>query len=167
MSKPKRSPHVTNRGRLTRTRIEIMRELEREDCDGPECAPRSSDSASSRSDETSAEAVAKMQLALLEAVTDLAAHWGQAGRGDEAELLHGVVDELLDLEAKLDEDDWPVYYAARTATRILLKKKNPAAVALGRRGGKKGGKSRMEKLTPAERTNLARKAARKRWGHED
>ena len=47
------------------------------------------------------------------------------------------------------------------------RKKNPAAVALGRRGGKKGGKARMEKLTPAERTELARKAARKRWGHED
>ena len=31
------------------------------------------------------------------------------------------------------------------------KKKNPAAVALGRLGGLKGGKARAEKLTPAER----------------
>ena len=47
------------------------------------------------------------------------------------------------------------------------RKKNPAAVALGRKGGLKGGKARMEALTPEERVALARKAARKRWGHED
>jgi len=42
--------------------------------------------------------------------------------------------------------------------------KNPAAVALGRLGGKKGGPARMAKLTPEERTALAKKAAAKRWG---
>lgn len=41
--------------------------------------------------------------------------------------------------------------------------KNPHAVALGRLGGKKGGKARAEKLTPEERTEIARKAARARW----
>jgi hypothetical protein len=50
---------------------------------------------------------------------------------------------------------------------VPKKRKNPAAVALGRKGGKVGGKARMEALTPDERTKLARKAARKRWGHED
>ena len=35
--------------------------------------------------------------------------------------------------------------------------------ALGRIGGKKGGKSRMAKLTPAERRALAKKAAQARW----
>ena len=39
------------------------------------------------------------------------------------------------------------------------KKKDPAAVALGRRGGLKGGLARMAKLTPAERSALARKSA--------
>jgi hypothetical protein len=42
--------------------------------------------------------------------------------------------------------------------------KNPAAVALGRRGGLKGGKARAEKLTAEQRTSIARKAASKRWG---
>jgi hypothetical protein len=42
--------------------------------------------------------------------------------------------------------------------------KNPAAVALGRRGGLKGGKARADKLSPRERTQIARKAAQARWG---
>lgn len=41
--------------------------------------------------------------------------------------------------------------------------KNPAAVALGRLGGKKGGKARAEKLTPEQRKEIAQKAARSRW----
>ena len=41
--------------------------------------------------------------------------------------------------------------------------KNPAAVALGRLGGLKGGKARAEALTPEERSEIARKAAKARW----
>jgi len=41
--------------------------------------------------------------------------------------------------------------------------KNPAAVALGRLGGAKGGRARAEKLSPARRKAIARKAARARW----
>lgn len=41
--------------------------------------------------------------------------------------------------------------------------KNPHAVALGRLGGKKGGKARAEKLTSEERKDIARKAAKARW----
>ena len=41
--------------------------------------------------------------------------------------------------------------------------KNPAAVELGRQGGLKGGRARAEKLTPEQR-EIARKAARARWG---
>jgi len=41
--------------------------------------------------------------------------------------------------------------------------KNPAAVELGRLGGKKGGKARAEKLTPSQRTEIAIKAAKARW----
>jgi hypothetical protein len=44
------------------------------------------------------------------------------------------------------------------------KRKNPAAVALGRLGGKKGGKARAAALSPKERSEIARKAAEKRWG---
>jgi hypothetical protein len=41
--------------------------------------------------------------------------------------------------------------------------KDPAAVALGRKGGLKGGKARAAKMTKAERTESARKAAQARW----
>jgi hypothetical protein len=41
--------------------------------------------------------------------------------------------------------------------------KNPAAVELGRLGGQKGGKARAEKLTPKQRSDIARKAAASRW----
>jgi len=37
------------------------------------------------------------------------------------------------------------------------------ARALGRRGGLKGGRARAEKLTPEERKEIARKAAKARW----
>ncbi len=43
-------------------------------------------------------------------------------------------------------------------------KKNPAAVALGKLGGAKGGKARAAKLSPRKRKEIARKAARARWG---
>ena len=42
-------------------------------------------------------------------------------------------------------------------------KKNPAAVELGRLGGKKGGKARAEKLTPEQRKEIAQRAAQARW----
>jgi hypothetical protein len=42
--------------------------------------------------------------------------------------------------------------------------KNPVAAASGRKGGLKGGKARAEKLTPERRSEIARKAARARWG---
>jgi len=41
--------------------------------------------------------------------------------------------------------------------------KNPAAVALGRLGGLKGGKARAEALSAKKRQEIARKAAAKRW----
>jgi hypothetical protein len=45
--------------------------------------------------------------------------------------------------------------------------KNPAAVALGRLGGQRGGKARAEKLTAKKRQEIARKAAQKRWAKGD
>jgi hypothetical protein len=41
--------------------------------------------------------------------------------------------------------------------------KNPAAVELGRLGGKKGGRARAEKLSPEQRSAIARRAAAARW----
>lgn len=45
--------------------------------------------------------------------------------------------------------------------------KNPAAVALGRQGGLKGGKARAAKLTSEQRKAIAKKAAAKRWGRPE
>ena len=42
-------------------------------------------------------------------------------------------------------------------------KKNPHAVALGRLGGRKGGKARWAGLTPEERSEVARNAVLARW----
>jgi len=44
-----------------------------------------------------------------------------------------------------------------------IREKNPAAVALGRLGGLKGGKARAEKLSPKRRKEIAKKAAESRW----
>jgi len=41
--------------------------------------------------------------------------------------------------------------------------KNPAAVALGRLGGLKGGRARATKLSEKQRIAIARKAAKARW----
>ncbi|MBN2072534.1 MAG: hypothetical protein JW770_01140 [Actinobacteria bacterium] len=43
--------------------------------------------------------------------------------------------------------------------------KNPAAVALGRMGGLKGGKARAEKLSAKKRKEIAKKAANARWNN--
>ncbi len=43
--------------------------------------------------------------------------------------------------------------------------RDPAAVALGRKGGLKGGRARAERLTATQRTEIARKAALARWQH--
>lgn len=44
--------------------------------------------------------------------------------------------------------------------------KNPAAVALGRLGGRKGGIARAKKLTAEQRIGIARKAAQARWANK-
>jgi len=60
---------------------------------------------------------------------------------------------------------------ATTETGSIIKpikdtppQKNPAAVALGRLGGLKGGKARAEKLSAKKRKQIAVKAAKTRWG---
>ncbi len=45
--------------------------------------------------------------------------------------------------------------------------KNPAAVALGKLGGAKGGKARSEKLSSERRIEIAQKAASARWRKKD
>jgi hypothetical protein len=45
--------------------------------------------------------------------------------------------------------------------------KNPAAVALGRLGGLKGGKARAQALSARKRKEIAKKAAESRWRKRD
>ena len=69
------------------------------------------------------------------------------GRLDLNQLAKSIVDQATGEETKDSEQS----------------DKNPAAVALGRLGGKKGGKARAEKLTPEKRKEIARLAANTRW----
>ena len=71
----------------------------------------------------------------------------QIRQKDTQQLARSILDRIVpDAESKPD------------------KAKNPAAVALGRLGGLKGGKARAAALTPAKRKEIAKKAAAKRWG---
>lgn len=69
------------------------------------------------------------------------------GRLDLNQLAKSIVDQATDEEPKQPEEP----------------EKNPAAVALGRLGGLKGGKARAKKLTAEERSEIAKKAAVARW----
>lgn len=52
---------------------------------------------------------------------------------------------------------------AQAYDHSMRKKKNPHAVALGKRGAKKGGLARAARLNPEQRKEIARKAAEVRW----
>ncbi|MEI8194887.1 MAG: hypothetical protein WCI73_03145 [Phycisphaerae bacterium] len=57
-----------------------------------------------------------------------------------------------------------VQVATGNAPKPTEPEKNQAAVALGRLGGLKGGAARAKKLSAKKRTEIAKKAAAKRWG---
>lgn len=50
-----------------------------------------------------------------------------------------------------------------TETIMAEKKKDPAAVKLGEKGGKKGGPARADSLTSEERAKIAKQGADARW----
>jgi len=52
-------------------------------------------------------------------------------------------------------------------TDNIQPQKNPAAVALGRLGGLKGGPARAKKLSQKKRSDIARSAAQKRWSNKE
>jgi len=53
--------------------------------------------------------------------------------------------------------------APKPAEEFIETQKNMHAVALGSLGGRKGGLARAAKLTPEQRKEIAKKAARARW----
>ena len=70
------------------------------------------------------------------------------------------------------EEDEPFKFARGVLDHIIAKHdpevareqgKNPAAVALGKRGGAKGGLTRASKLSPRKRKVIAKQAADSRW----
>lgn len=69
---------------------------------------------------------------------------------DPNELAKQLVDEATGQAPRFDPDEG----------------KDPAAVALGRKGGLKGGKARAKKMTAEERSESARRAAKARWQRE-
>ena len=52
---------------------------------------------------------------------------------------------------------------SRIIKPVARKRKNPYAVALGRRGGRKGGPARAANMTPEQRSESARNAVMARW----
>ncbi len=66
-----------------------------------------------------------------------------------------VVQESIGESTASDEPD--------KKRELTPEERHAAAVALGRLGGKKGGKARAKKLTPEQRTAIAKKAAQARW----
>lgn len=72
-----------------------------------------------------------------------------------------VIEDARDL---LASGESPSDVAAKLWPRVLsILPTNATAAELGRRGGKKGGRARAEKLSPDERSEIASLAARARW----
>lgn len=82
---------------------------------------------------------------------------GKQGPEDLNSLARRIVDAATDEEP--DE-------APKTDSSIVkvTAEKDPAAVALGRKGGLKGGAARAAAMTPEKRSEAAKKAAKARWG---
>ena len=58
----------------------------------------------------------------------------------------------------------PILLAKKVFDHIEAREKNPAAVALGKLGGPKGGPARAKALSPQRRKEIAKAAAMARWG---
>ncbi|ODU02066.1 MAG: hypothetical protein ABS79_00920 [Planctomycetes bacterium SCN 63-9] len=75
-----------------------------------------------------------------------------------AELIVGI--------ATGEAPDEPTPSLSTEPTEPAKPEKDPAAVSLGRRGGLKGGKARAASMTPEQRSEIAKKAATKRWNKD-
>lgn len=73
-----------------------------------------------------------------------------AKRKDENQLAKSIIDDIIE---ETESEDW----------NKPQKEKNPAAVALGKLGGAKGGKARADKLSDERKSEIASNAAKLRW----
>jgi hypothetical protein len=80
---------------------------------------------------------------------------GRSSKKDVAQNALRVVEQAIG--GSLAEPNKPIQFPSRP------KKKNPAAVALGKLGGRKGGKARAAKLSSERRKAIAQRAAKARW----
>jgi cellobiose phosphorylase len=82
---------------------------------------------------------------------------GRSSKGDVAQNALRVVEQAIGEPLK----------SQRKVLQLPPRKKNPAAVALGKLGGKKGGRARAAKLSSEERKEIAQKAAKARWARSE
>ena len=78
---------------------------------------------------------------------------GRSSKGDVAQNALRVIEQVIGEPLK----------PKRQIMQFPPRKKNPAAVALGKLGGMKGGKARAAELSPERRKEIAQKAAKARW----
>lgn len=88
----------------------------------------------------------------------------RSGRPDFNQQVHAIFEKVAAGESCHDADRATESVAAQPAPPE--REKDPAAVALGRKGGLKGGRARMDSLSPKERSKLGKKAAQARWGKD-
>jgi hypothetical protein len=77
----------------------------------------------------------------------------RSSKGDVAQNALRVIEQAIGAELK----------PQRKIVQFPPRKKNPAAVALGKLGGMKGGRARAAELSPERRKEIAQKAAKARW----
>jgi hypothetical protein len=82
---------------------------------------------------------------------------GRSSKQDVAQNALRVVEEAIGAPLATPERKNPIQFPSKR------KVKNPAAVALGKLGGRKGGRARAAKLSPEERKAIAQRAAQARW----
>lgn len=94
----------------------------------------------------------------------------RTSKPDFNQTIHSIYEHIAAGESSHDDDD-PQPAAAAPAEPETPKKPDKVfdpmiepAKWLGQRGGKKGGKTRTESMTPEQRKELAQKAAAARWG---
>jgi hypothetical protein len=87
-------------------------------------------------------------------------HSSKPKRSRDANQLAKAIVDLATGQAPVEPEPTVKVVAAEPTTDPIRE----AAKALGRRGGLKGGKARAERLTAEQRIEIAKKAARKRWG---
>jgi len=78
---------------------------------------------------------------------------GRSSKGDVAQNALRVIEQVIGEPLR----------PKRKIVQFPPRKKNAAAVALGKLGGMKGGKARAAELSPERRKEIAQKAAKARW----